>query len=602
MFRFLIFLFFIVHLCLSDKLNDDDVILPNVFELDDYYECQNSGNKHCYVQISLLPLNTSSKSWQQIQKFAKSSNYFDKSRLHHGICVNYTTQKEIEKEIERRYKDKFLHLNLITKVEDIVCTHKEYFFRLKDSLPIIFGTLLVLTTAYASFMDWTSKTENFKTNSNLYLMAFSVFKNWKEVQQTNRKYSCLEGFRTFTMLIILFFHTVARFMSVYLKNTEFIENFVDDNVIIIRLSMYVVQVYLILSAVLNIIRVRDIHENKGEFSARDLILVILNRWCRIWPSLIFLLLFHTSNIPMLVCRGPVEYFLEKEIQNCDKNWWLTLFLLHNVIRKGEMCLSLAWYLAVDTQLYMISIFIAYFALKKKLNLTKVFSVILISAILFNSIWNYIQGYPAAFPAGPRTLCMGHHIEMPMYTSLYTSTHSNIASYTIGILCGNIFYNNKNSSKKSQVLSVLSLLSFVFLPVLSIKLSLLFTDSNVYQAIFSGLSKPLYCTGIALGVYGFLRNHNIWLKKILEWKPVVILGNFTYSTYLFHLGPVMAKVTQIREPIYLDNFIFISNLLRDIFVGYFMGILMWFILEAPFQQLQKLIIPQVKKKSDKSKAK
>lgn len=79
----------------------------------------------------------------------------------------------------------------------------------------------------------------------------------------------------------------------------------------------------------------------------------LHRYIRLTPVIAICMLFYVSLYRHLG-SGPLWDSYTSAYQLCDKSWWGTLLFVQNYVFPGEMCFGHTWYLAVDTQLYVIS--------------------------------------------------------------------------------------------------------------------------------------------------------------------------------------------------------------------------------------------------------
>ncbi|KAK9874060.1 hypothetical protein WA026_002415 [Henosepilachna vigintioctopunctata] len=159
----------------------------------------------------------------------------------------------------------------------------------------------------------------------------------------------------------------------------------------------------------------------------------------------------------------------------------------------------------------------------------------------------------------RSLVLSRHLSSEVFLSLYMSTHSNIASYVIGIIFGIICSRTKTSNISLRDYKFIVLLWYIIsfgLPIFSLYLS--FHEYSTFtNAVMGSILKPMYALGCATMIFGMMRNENLKLKKIFQWKPMVFLGNFTYSTYLFHFAPLLAKFAHSSKPIQVNGFIMAS---------------------------------------------
>nr|CAI5833622.1 unnamed protein product [Callosobruchus analis] len=72
-----------------------------------------------------------------------------------------------------------------------------------------------------------------------------------------------------------------------------------------------------------------------------------------------------TRISLYIGSGPfwtfINYFF---IDYCKENWWSTLLYVQNFVHPNNMCIGQSWYLAVDTQLFVLAPFLLYLVGKK----------------------------------------------------------------------------------------------------------------------------------------------------------------------------------------------------------------------------------------------
>lgn len=72
------------------------------------------------------------------------------------------------------------------------------------------------------------------------------------------------------------------------------------------------------------------------------------------PALFMVILIHMTLI-RYIGSGPVWPIAYKALEtSCRRNWWKSLLFLQNTQEFGEICVTQTWYLAVDTQLYVLA--------------------------------------------------------------------------------------------------------------------------------------------------------------------------------------------------------------------------------------------------------
>ena len=111
-------------------------------------------------------------------------------------------------------------------------------------------------------------------------------------------------------------------------------------------------------------------------------MVIIKRLLRILPAYMFTLALINWFIPSLG-SGPKWHQMETELTNyCDKYWWTNLLFINNFVPDGDgnFCMGQSWYLAVDMQLFLMSLVLIFLYYK----LPKFISWILLLVLIFAS--------------------------------------------------------------------------------------------------------------------------------------------------------------------------------------------------------------------------
>ncbi|KAL6737737.1 hypothetical protein Aduo_011356 [Ancylostoma duodenale] len=78
----------------------------------------------------------------------------------------------------------------------------------------------------------------------------------------------------------------------------------------------------------------------------------LHRYIRLTVPYAAYLLFYVVTLPH-INTGPNEIVGLDEIQSCGGVWWANMLYINNIYRRPQ-CLTISWYLAADTQMYVFS--------------------------------------------------------------------------------------------------------------------------------------------------------------------------------------------------------------------------------------------------------
>ncbi len=75
--------------------------------------------------------------------------------------------------------------------------------------------------------------------------------------------------------------------------------------------------------------------------------------------LALVILFAVGIFPLLA-SGPHSYSIENLTDNCRDNWWSALLYVNNYVETSEEhCLRVTWYLACDTQMFILAPLLLY---------------------------------------------------------------------------------------------------------------------------------------------------------------------------------------------------------------------------------------------------
>lgn len=149
---------------------------------------------------------------------------------------------------------------------------------------------------------------------------------------------------------------------------------------------------------------------------------------------------------------------------------------------------------------------------------------------------------------------GIRFELP--TTIYTSFYSNITTSIVGIILGCVFEEHqKNVKIESQALFYGF---FLGLPSIAIYFTY-HTYSRLVSAVLTIVLRPLFATGIAIGIYGMSQDLGGVLRRFLEWRVIVLLGSVTYSTYLVNFVIFGARANLSgMQLLVMSDFVFVSE--------------------------------------------
>lgn len=193
-------------------------------------------------------------------------------------------------------------------------------------------------------------------------ISFSAYTNGRKLYDITENNSpsnikCLNGLRACSLFWIIFGHRIMNqaglpTTSNFIEVQEFFNNPLS---IIVTNYHLAVDTFFLMGGLFVTISVMNAHE-KGRLNVSRMIYQRYIRYTPAWAAVIlyavslwrFTYLSHFGSI----MRDP-----------CVKLWWAALLHIQNYVDATNMCLNFSWYLSADFQLFIISPFLVYPAIK-----------------------------------------------------------------------------------------------------------------------------------------------------------------------------------------------------------------------------------------------
>ncbi|VDL81477.1 unnamed protein product [Nippostrongylus brasiliensis] len=308
------------------------------------------------------------------------------------------------------------------------------------------------------------------------------------------------------------------------------------------------------------------------------VLFYVHRYLRLTPPIMMFIGFYTVMAPLIA--GPWAASSGADslfgIEACQKYWWHNLLYINNFFGFEEGCYPITWYLAVDTQLYvvapifLIALFISPFVGAAILVLCCAASVAYIYAI------TYIDDLPATVFS---VLALSKTTEfMDIY---YQMPWTRCPPYLIGIGVGYILANAKGKKPRLHWLKFSR------------------SQTTHHYRCFSKFVRATYNNfsriGWALAVsWVIAANHLGWGGPIAPfmdhalWQP---LGRLSYCAYIVHFYVIMYVFNLDDQPMHFvslwDSYVY--RAIPVIVLSYAFALVWSCLFEVPTAKLEKMLI-------------
>ena len=163
-----------------------------------------------------------------------------------------------------------------------------------------------------------------------------------------------------------------------------------------------------------------------------------HRYLRLTPLLGFIIIVYTGLTPYLL-DGPL--WLQRSDANCVDRWWTNILFVNNFVDGNQECMGWTWYLAVDTQLFLIApLPLLCFFWRPFLGWICAFCFVVLSAVT-NAYISYEEGFTAAPLSGyyslNRTVFNEQLVafERNFFSDMYIMPWCRCAAWVIGLSLG-----------------------------------------------------------------------------------------------------------------------------------------------------------------------
>ncbi|XP_069691619.1 nose resistant to fluoxetine protein 6-like [Periplaneta americana] len=461
------------------------------------------------------------------------------------------------------------------------------------ALLVFIAIMCILSTAYDIIV------KN-KERRNKIFLIFSWRTNGKALFSTRvgkDALPALNGLRFLSMCFLVYGHTISTTMATPSVNMlSFMELARDWPQLYVGNLTFAVDTFFVMSGMLLCYLVLKGLDIGKPF---NIPLFYFHRLLRLTPLLGIAILIHASIIDKFG-SGPLWDYVygSAEKKYCVDNWWSTLLHVQNYVNLEESCITPSWYLAVDTQLYIISpIFLL--SLRKwprfGLGLT-------IATTIGGMIASFVESYTRK--DNPNFIRIGTSAQLG-YS--YFHTHTRGVSWFVGFLFGYLFYRTTDwrakvsagTEKLSKVTVTLGwLLTIIALSLVYISLHPFLQKDYEYNAVHAGfyyaLARPIWSVCMAWIIFACLTGYGGTVNTILSWPGWMPFARLTFAMYIFHFDFIFARLASIRTPVYGSVYLKVQEWFENLAMTIILSIVMTLSIESPIIQLEKLIFSKDRK--------
>ncbi|XP_012279116.2 O-acyltransferase like protein [Orussus abietinus] len=423
------------------------------------------------------------------------------------------------------------------------------------------------------------------------LLSFSLLLNISKLASLDVGSDTLapiHGIRVFSMIWIILVHTCLAYNNV--SDTKMFRMHAEDDFLYQTISnaTYAVDTFFVISGCLvaflyfrtnNHQRMKERTITKG-FSGKvfQFLGMVFYRYFRLTPPYLLVIGLIQVSMKWYHDHAIIE-ISAPDYKTCEKFWWRNALYINSFIEQKERCMGWSWYLANDTQFYIIGIIIMIIAASYlHFAMFAVCFLLVLSWITTGVIAFYTDHIPT--------------IQDPFahYESLYDKPWTRIGSYLIGIALGWYLFKINCKVHMNKLLVVIGwVLSLVTMA--SIVYGLYGHNFGpILASIHTALSHSGWALCIAWIIFACVTGHGGLINSLLSWKYLYPLSRLTYCTYLIH--PVIIRVLILAAE---TSSHLTSSLVAILFFGiaitsYAVSLILSLLFEAPMVSMLRIIHP------------
>ncbi|KAJ8983899.1 hypothetical protein NQ317_006703 [Molorchus minor] len=426
------------------------------------------------------------------------------------------------------------------------------------------------------------------------LLSFSAINNGNTILSVDKvsiqSIKCIHGLRFFSICWIIVVHTYLEVFAVSdNKNLRILteRGFMYQT---ISNATFSVDTFFFISGFLVTLTYfrAEAKKNKAEKSntcqtvrtcSQKFVVMLIYRFFRLTPSYLFVLGINEMVIKYIQNDSVFSAALFDHV-TCDKFWWRNALYINNFFPQHEFCMLWSWYVANDTQFYVIAAVMLLIAVRGSRHVKFVavsIGVLLLASWITTFIiamkWDYVARVEEPFA---------------LFDQLYDKPWLRIGSYLIGIMVGYMLF---------RVDCEISMSPIVVAVGWTVSLSCL--ASLVYGLGREGLTVPISAVYAALG-------HTAWglsiawvtvacctgyggpINAFLSCKLFLPFSRLTYCAYLVH--PVIMCITSfaLDGSLHLHNYMALVIFCGNATISFLVAFVISVAFEAPVVKLLKII--------------
>ncbi|XP_076292737.1 nose resistant to fluoxetine protein 6 [Lasioglossum baleicum] len=418
------------------------------------------------------------------------------------------------------------------------------------------------------------------------LTAFNPITNGSKIISTEPaardSLTCLHGLRVFSLGWVVMVHTYLQVFAIAENKT--LRTVTERNFMFQTISnaTFSVDTFFFISGLLvTILFYRSsgsLKTDKESFARTcftKFVIMILYRFIRLTPAYLFVLGINEIAIKQAQARTVFSPAMMDHL-TCEKFWWRNALYINSLYPQSEMCMLWSWYMANDTQFYVLGILLLLLSVR----FLKVVAAAVLLLLVSSWFTTFFVAYGNDYVA---------RVQEPfaLFDKLYDKPWMRAGPYFIGIITGYILFKTNCKLKlplAARAIGWLISTGVMFSVVYGLYPgNLTVTVSSVYAA----LGHTAWAMSVSFIVIQCCTGSAKMIDSVLSLRLMYPLSRLTYCAYLVHPVIMMITATQMDGPLHLHNNLVLILYLGNLVASYLMSFCISIGLEAPVVNLLKI---------------
>ncbi|XP_044593643.1 nose resistant to fluoxetine protein 6-like isoform X1 [Cotesia glomerata] len=418
------------------------------------------------------------------------------------------------------------------------------------------------------------------------LLSFSPIDNGSKILSTDPaardNLTCLHGLRVLSLGWVILVHTYLQVFSIAENKT--LRTVTERNFMFQTISnaTFSVDTFFFISGLLVTIlfyrSMGGIKSDSNNFlrsSTTKFFIMVLYRFVRLTPAYLFVLGINELAIKQAQATTVFSPVIIDQV-TCEKFWWRNALYLNSLFPRSEMCMLWSWYMANDTQFYVLGILLLLLSVKY----FKAVSVAVVLLIVSSWFTTFTVAYSNDYIA---------RIQEPfaLFDELYDKPWLRAGPYFIGTITGWMLFK---TNCKLHTPGWAKIIGWIISSGIMLAVVYGLYPGNMtvtVSSLYAALGHTAWALAVSFIVVQCCTGSAAIVNSFLSLRLIYPMSRLTYCAYLVHPVIMMITSMQMDGPLHIHNGLVLTVYFGNFVASYLMSFCISLALEAPVVNLLKI---------------